>query len=77
MGDARKRGDVLVDLYRLYVVLDVVETNRIPNTRLYNTLILAILSDMYQGEYAGQHREWGVGVETDEYLGKMELPTTL
>jgi hypothetical protein len=69
----RERGDVLMDMWRLYVVLRV---DNKPGQRLYSTLILAILDDSY-GEHAGQLRSWGNGVESDPCLGKMELPATL
>ncbi len=68
------RGDILMDTWRLYVVLDVVYLAKV---KFYDTLILAILCESSYREYAGQFRHWGDSVEFDTYLGKVELPATL
>ncbi len=75
-----KRGDVMLDPWRLYVVLCVDDSSITFKHRCYDTLILAVLVDDEIGEhcgYAGQLRHWGEGVESDTIIGRVELPATM
>ena len=77
-----------MDFYRLYVVLDAKMVQNYRHMHLvdevkYTCMIVAVMDpgdnvwSVDDESHPGQIREFGAGVEMDQYVGETELPATL